>query len=220
MDSIWYCEKTDMFSLLCPHKLKRFRHHHPYIHYKKKDFIYNENDNASQIYLVAKGKVRIGYYKNDGSLVTKAILSKGEVFGEKAFLGIEKRNEFAQSIDAYTKICAVNTETMHCLLRENKAFSITFYKFLGTRFKKLERRLELLLFKDAKTRLLEFLKELKDDYGHYCPNTGLLIIKHPYTQKDIANLIATSRPTLNIMMNELKGNQIIHFSRNQIIFKN
>ncbi|WP_418511960.1 helix-turn-helix domain-containing protein [Corallibacter sp.] len=46
------------------------------------------------------------------------------------------------------------------------------------------------------------------------------MIKHPYTQKDIASLIGTSRPTLNILMNELKDAHIIDFNRKEIrIFK-
>lgn len=220
MESIWYCEKTDLFSLLCPHKLKRFKQNHPFLGFKKKDFIYSENDNAEKVYLIAKGKVKIGYHEKDGTEITRAILCKGELFGEKAFLGIEKRNEFAQSIDNTTSICCVDITTMHSLMRDNKTLSLKVYKLIGTRFKKLERRIQLLLFKDTKTRLLEFLNELKEDYGYCCKETGMLIIKHPYTQKDIATLIATSRPTLNILMNELKGREIIQFSRNQIVFKN
>ena len=90
------------------------------------------------------------------------------------------------------------------------------YKFISFRIQKLERRLQLLLFKDAKTRLLDFLDELCDDYGVGCEETGGMKIKHPYTQKDIANLIGTSRPTLNLIMNELKEDGIIDFNRKEI----
>ncbi len=220
MESIWYCEKTDMFSLLCPHKLKKFNQNHAFTVYQKKDFIYFEEDSAKQVYLIANGKVKIGYYEKDGTEIIKAILNKGELFGEKAFLGIDKRNEFAQCIDKTTEICPLDIDTMHNLMRNNKNLSVKVYKFLGMRFKKLERRLQLLLFKDTKTRLVEFLKELREDYGYSCPNTGMIIVKHPYTQKDIANLIATSRPTLNILINELQESEILQFSRNQIVFKN
>ena len=93
---------------------------------------------------------------------------------------------------------------------------IKIYKFIGIRIKKLERRLQLLLFKDSKTRLVEFLEELCTDYGYDCNQTGDHIINHPYTQKDIASLIGISRPTLNILMNELKEESVIDFNRKQI----
>ncbi|GAB4162804.1 MAG: Crp/Fnr family transcriptional regulator [Winogradskyella sp.] len=216
MNSIWILEDVNLFNLLCPHKFKKYKACHDFDTYKKSDYIYFEDDAANKVYLVEKGKVKIGYYNKDGTEVVKAILRKGELFGEKAILGEEKRDEFAQSLDNNTSICPVAVDTMHDLMRDNKTFSLKIYKFIGFKFKKLERRLQLLLFKDSKTRLLEFLNELCTDYGHDCKNTGDYIINHPYTQKDMASLIGISRPTLNILMNELKEAHVIDFNRRQI----
>jgi CRP-like cAMP-binding protein len=105
---------------------------------------------------------------------------------------------------------------MQDLMRDNKTFSLKIYKFLGWRFKKMERRLELLLFKDTTTRVKEFIKELEDEYGYCCPDTGDIIIPHPYTQKDIASMIGTSRPTLNSILNELKSGSFLDFNRKEI----
>ncbi|WP_316930891.1 Crp/Fnr family transcriptional regulator [Lacinutrix jangbogonensis] len=163
-----------------------------------------------------KGKVKVGYYSEAGEEVVKAILSKGQLFGEKAILGETKRDEFAQSIDNETSICPIGVDTMHELMRDNQTFSFKVYKFIGFKFKKLERRLQLLMFKDTKTRLLEFLDELCTEYGYDCEKTGDHVIKHPYTQKDIASLIGTSRPTLNILINELKEEKVLDFNRNEI----
>jgi len=205
-----------LFKVLCPHKFKTYKVDHEFDAYRKKDYIYFEDDSANKVYLIEKGKVKIGYYSEEGDEIVKAILTRGQLFGEKAILGEEKRNEFAQSIDNTTSICPIGVETMHDLMRDNQTFSFKVYKFIGIKFKKLERRLQLLLFKDTKTRLLEFLNELCEDYAYDCPETGDHVIKHPYTQKDIASLIGTSRPTLNILLNELKEEQILNFSRKEI----
>lgn len=220
MNSIWIFEDVNLFNLLCPHKFKKYKACHTFDAYKKSDYIYFEEDAANKVFLIENGKVKIGYYNEDGTEVVKAILNKGELFGEKAILGEERRDEFAQSIDNNTSICPVGVTTMHELMRDNKTFSLRIYKFIGFKFKKLERRLQLLLFKDSKTRLLEFLEELCSDYGYNCDKTGDNIVHHPYTQKDMASLIGISRPTLNILMNELKEASIIDFNRKQIrIFK-
>ncbi|MTE27796.1 Crp/Fnr family transcriptional regulator [Winogradskyella ouciana] len=216
MQSIWFFDDVNLFKVLCPHKFKKYKDCHDFNSYRKSDYIYFEEDNANKIYLIEKGKVKIGYYKEDGSEVIKAILGKGELFGEKAILGEQKRDEFAQSIDNKTSICPVGVNTMHQLMRDNQTFSFKVYKFIGFKFKKLERRLQLLMFKDTKTRLVEFINELCADYGYDCEKTGNKIIKHPYTQKDIASLIGTSRPTLNILMNELKNHNHIDFNRKEI----
>lgn len=220
MNNLWYFEDVNLFNKLCPHKFKAYKKAHSFNHYKKQDYIYFEDDSASKVYLIEKGKVKIGYYSEDGEEVIKAILTRGELFGEKAILGANKRNEFAQSIDNATTICPITVDTMHDLMRNNKKFSLNIYKLIGLKFKKLERRLQLLLFKDSKTRLMEFLDELCEEFGYDCSKTGDHIIHHPYTQKDIASLIGVSRPTLNILMNELKDDKVIDFNRKQIrIFK-
>jgi CRP-like cAMP-binding protein len=108
---------------------------------------------------------------------------------------------------------------MRNLMRDNLTFSFKVCKIIGFRIKKLERRLKLIMFKDAETRVLEFLKELADEYGYCCSYTGETVIRHPYTQKDIANLIGTSRPTFNSIMNKLKELGQIDFRRNEIRLK-
>ena len=216
MNSIWVFEEVNLFNLLCPHKFKTYKACHNFDAYKKTDYIYFEEDAANKVYLIEKGKVKIGYYNEDGSEVVKSILSKGDLFGEKAILGEEKRDEFAQSLDNNTSICPVSVDTMHNLIRDNKTFGLRIYKFIGYKFRKLERRLQLLLFKDTKTRLVEFLDELCTDYGYNCEKTGDHVVKHPYTQKDIASLIGTSRPTINILLNELKEENYLEFNRNEI----
>jgi len=219
MSKIWFLEDINIFNALCPHKTRRYRKLHSLVSYKKSEFIYLEEDKANMVYLIEKGKVKLGYYANDGKEVIRAILTKGELFGEKAILGEESRSEFAQVLDSGTKICPVGVEQMQDLMRKNATFSLKVYKFLGMRFKKLERRLDLLLFKDVETRVKELMNELAEDYGYCCPNTGDTVIKHPYTQKDMASLIGTSRPTLNTILNELKAINFLDFTRNEIRIK-
>ncbi|KJD34648.1 transcriptional regulator [Tamlana nanhaiensis] len=221
MNTLWFFEDVNLFKILCPHKFKEYKTEHAFNAYNKEDYIYFAEDSSNKVFLIEKGKVKIGYYNEDGTEVIKAILSKGELFGEKAILGEYKRDEFAQSIENTTSICPISVDTMHDLMRKNETFSFRVYKFIGFKFQKLERRLKLLMYKDSKTRLLEFLEELCHEYGYDCKHTGDRIIHHPYTQKDIASLIGTSRPTLNTLLNELKEQNIIAFSRKQIrLYKN
>lgn len=217
MSIYWEFEGVNLFKLLCPHKFKEYKSCHEVKAYSKNDFIYFEEDNANKIYLIENGKVKLGYYTDDGDEIIKAILGKGELFGEKAILGQDKHNEFAQSMDASTNLCVVSQNTLMDLMQDNISVSFKIFKFIGLRLKRIERRLEILLFKDTKTRLVEFLNDLKEDF-EVVELDGNTVVKHPYTQNDIAKLIGTSRPTLNILINELKSENIIDFQRKKIIF--
>lgn len=216
-NNIWFFDNVNLFGMLCPHKFKAYKNAHTFNNYKKQEYIYFEEDSANKVFLIEKGKVKIGYYTENGDEIVKSILSKGELFGEKAILGEEKRTEFAKSADNNTSICPVDVDTMHDLMRDNRPFSFKIYKLIGFRIKRLERHLEILLFKDTKSRLIEFINELIVDYKEGVSEEYPVTINHPYTQKEIACLIGTSRPTISILLNELKEEKIIDFNQKQII---
>jgi CRP-like cAMP-binding protein len=219
MKALWFFENVNLFNFLCPHKYKEFANEHSFLDYNKGDYIYMEEDKSDKIYLINTGKIKIGYITDDGDEIILAILYRGEIFGEKAIFDNDERNEFAQAIENGTSICSVTQEVMSELLKNNDDFNVSIFKFIGYRFKKLERRIQLLLFKDTKTRLKEFIKELSNDFGFENPISKDIIIKHPYSQKEIATLIGTSRPTLNGMLNELQLENYIEFERKQIVLK-
>ncbi len=219
MKEVWYLECVNLFKIICPHQYKDYKETHTFDTYKKKDYVYFDKDTSQTIYLINSGKVKLGYYTEEGNEVVKAILSKGEVFGEKAFLGEGKRNEFAQSIDNTTVICPIPVNTLQNMMKNNTSFTLSFYKLISFRIKKLERRLEILLFKDIRKRTIEFIKELKEEFGTSLLN-GDTLIKHPYSQKEIATLIGASRPSLNIVINNLRDEGYLSFNGKEIIIKN
>ena len=64
---------------------------------------------------------------------------------------------------------------MHDLMRDNQTFSFKVYKFIGFKFKKLERRLQLLMFKDTN------LKEISYNYNFDSPsNFSLFVIFYSF----------------------------------------
>ena len=75
---------------------------------------------------------------------------------------------------------------------------------------------ELILDTQYKDKTYNTVEELCEDHGYNCEVTGDRVITHPYTQKDIATLIGTSRPTLNSILNELKEEKILSYSRKEI----
>jgi CRP-like cAMP-binding protein len=84
---MWYLENINLFDIICPHRFKEFKQTHTFKEYKKGEFIYLHHDQSTRLYLIAKGKVKLMQYTNEGDEVLKAILSRGEVFGEMALIG-------------------------------------------------------------------------------------------------------------------------------------
>lgn len=218
MSAYWYIENVDMYSLLCPHKFAEYSKTHEFRGFGKDDVIYWEEDNASSIYLIAEGKVKIVVYSENGDERIKAILGKGELFGEMALFGAEKRRECAVAMDNNTVLCPMSAQTMNNLMRDYKDFALGIRKLIGWKLQKIERRMEILLFKDAETRLREFIKDLVRETGQ--KRGEMVLIKHIYTQQNIADLIGITRPTLNQLFNDLRAQGALDFKRGEIRIKN
>src|SRR3954466_8485020 len=121
--ALWYFESVNLYHILCPHKVKMMPERHHFQHYKRDQFIYFQDEPATSIYMIAEGRVRIGHYLEDGKEVVKSILTTGEIFGELALAGEEKRADFAQAMDDKTKVCPLGIEDLKNLMFENRELS-------------------------------------------------------------------------------------------------
>ncbi len=215
---VWYFEDVNMYKVFCPHLFREYEDKHDFKNFKKDEFIYFKDDPSNNIYMVAEGKVKIAYYTDGGKEVVKSILSKGEIFGEMALMGEEKRNDFARSIEQQTLLCPLNIEVMHDLMYKNRSLSFKIYKLIGFRFRKMERKIEGLINKDVKTRLVDFILDMANEYGQKVGDETL--IRHAFTQKDIADLIGASRQTVTTLLNDFKEANLIYFDRKRILVRN
>jgi len=214
--ALWYFESVNLYRILCPHKVKRMSESHQFITYKRDQFIYMTDETATHIYMIVSGRVRVGHYLENGEVVITAILTQGEIFGELAMAGEDKRRDFAQAMEAAT-ICPLTTSQLKELMYDNKELSFKILKLIGLRIMKLERKLELLVFKDARTRIVEFLKDTAAWKGVKVGFETMIPTK--LTHKDIASLTGTSRQTVTTILNDMKEKNMINFNRKQILIR-
>ncbi len=215
--SIWYFEKVDLYELLCPHKVPHMAETHKFDHYQKGDYIYFTDDASSHIYMISDGRVKIASQTADGKEIVKAILTKGEIFGEMALAGEERRSDYAVALDPKTIVCPMTIQDMQQLMKENTPLNLKIFKLMGLRLRKVERKIESLVFKDARTRVIEFIKDLAMEKGQ---KVGFeTMVKSHFTHKDIASLTGTSRQTVTTILNELRENNILTFDRRRILIR-
>ncbi|HTE28974.1 MAG TPA: Crp/Fnr family transcriptional regulator, partial [Chryseolinea sp.] len=114
-------------------------------------------------------------------------------------------------------ICPLTTSQLKELMYDNKELSFKILKLIGLRIMKLERKLELLVFKDARTRIVEFLKDTAAWKGVKVGFETMIPTK--LTHKDIASLTGTSRQTVTTILNDMKEKNMINFNRKQILIR-
>lgn len=184
--------------------------------FKKGDYVYLPEEHADRIYFLSEGRIKIGNYADSGKEITKAILNPGEVFGELSLIGEEKRRDFAIAMED-TTACVMTAENMKGMMREHSGLSLFMMKILGSRVLEMEQRLESLIFKDSRTRIVEFLKNLADKKGQ---RVGYeMLVRKFMTHQEIANLTATSRQTVTTVLNELRTKNILTFNRRRLLIR-
>lgn len=212
--ALWFLENIDVTSIFCP--TKNANHAHFKQLFKKGEYVYLQNEHADKIYFLTTGKIKIGTYSEDGKEITKTILGAGEVFGELSILGENKRRDFAIAMEN-TETCLVSVTEMNSLMREHSGLETFIMKIIGSRLLKMEKRLEALVFKDSRTRVIDFLKEMAIEKGR---KVGFETeVRGFLTHQEIANLTATSRQTVTTILNELKKENIISFNRRRLLIR-
>lgn len=214
---LWYLEQMNLFKNLTEQEMKKIDEQSVMHAADKNQFIYFPEEPSKVIYFLKRGRVKIGSYSEDGKEILKTILYPGEVFGEMGIIGESKRKDFAIAIDKDTRLCTLSVEGMKGIMNSNPALSLGVTTLIGEKLRKMELKLESVIFKDARTRIIDLIKEMGKDYGQRVGEETL--IKHNLTHQDIANLTATSRQTVTIVLNELKEMNLIYMERNRFLVR-
>jgi CRP/FNR family transcriptional regulator, cyclic AMP receptor protein len=215
--SLWFLENIDVTGIFCPQKLGRGDiEQHVHKHFKKGEFIYLPEEHADKIYFLTEGQVKIGTYGDASREITKAILGPGEVFGELSLIGEDKRRDFAYAMED-TVACVMSVQDMKSMMRNHSALGLFLMKIMGSRMLEMEQRLESLIFKDSRTRIIAFVHELGQKKGQ---RVGYeTVVRKFITHQEIANLTATSRQTVTTVLNELRNDNLIAFNRKRLLIR-
>jgi CRP/FNR family cyclic AMP-dependent transcriptional regulator len=183
---------------------------------KKGNYIYLPEEVSNKIYFILNGKVKIGTFRDNEKEIVTAILQTGDVFSEMSILGEKIRKDFAISTTDCTLVAFTKSE-LNVLMKNHSALSILMMRIMNERVIEMEDRLESLIFKDSRTRILEFLISRIEKSGQRIGYEWVL--RNFITHQDIASLTSTSRQTVTMILNDLRNNNIIQFDRKRLLVR-
>lgn len=186
--------------------------------HKKNEYIFKTGHPSNEVCFVVGGRVKIGKHATNGKECIKRIVNEGEYFGELGVLDrrdSEPRNNFAQVMEHDTIVCTMSYDHFRKVINEHKILLDRVTSNIIAQQRRIDSRLESIMFKDARTRLIEFIKELADDIG--MPVGHEMLIKHRLTHQEIANITAISRQKVTTLLNELKNEGLIHLERKSLL---
>ena len=213
----WYLRDHKLFWTLSMSQIKQLCIITGFKKANKGDVIYFSSSDLPRIYLLKKGNIKIVSVDEDGNETIKDIIQKGDLFGELELDSDKNSNEYAKALTDEIIICSFLLSDFENLLLEHPSLALSYTKFVGLKMKRIKNNYANLISKDAKTRLLTFLKEWAERDGKTIDNR--IVIENYLTQNDIAQIICTSRQTATQLLNELEEKGILYYSRKEIIIE-
>ena len=212
-----FLSQFPLFSVLTEEELSYLVNYTKSESYEKFSQVYLEGDVSDTMYFLTKGIIKIGTHSIDGREVIKAILHPHAMFGELGVVGESNRQSFAFSMNEPVECLALKISDFRKLMELNHQLCFNVIEMIGKRLRLAEGKLESLIFKDARARIIDFLKDSVAQRGKQIGYEMLL--KHSLTQQDIANITGTSRQTVTSVLNDLRKSDLIYFNRRSILIR-
>jgi CRP/FNR family transcriptional regulator, cyclic AMP receptor protein len=172
----------------------------------------------TKIHFLVKGKVKITDNSAAESELIKDILVEPDTFGDLSLEGQLNKYEAAEALTANTIIVSFHVADFKRILEENPVMALGFVRKVNTKLQRLENRHAELIFLDTKDRLIRFIKNWARTDGNRMGDK--IILNNYLTHSDIAGFIATSRQSVNMLLNELRTSGMLCYNRKHIELNN
>lgn len=172
----------------------------------------------TKIHFLVKGKVKITDNSAAESELIKDILVEPDIFGDLSLEGQLNRYEGAEALTANTIIVSFQVQDFKRILEDNPIMSLSYVRNVNAKLQRLENRHAELVFLDTKDRLIRFIKNWARTDGNRMGDK--IILNNYLTHSDIAGFIATSRQSVNMLLNELRTSGMLCYNRKHIELNN
>lgn len=172
----------------------------------------------TRVHFLVKGKVKITDNGAAESELIKDILVEPDIFGDLSLEGQLNRFESAEALTANTVIVSFHITDFKRILEDNPIMALNYVRNVNAKLQKLEHRHSDLVFLDTKDRLIRFIKNWARTDGNRMGDK--IILNNYLTHSDIAGFIATSRQSVNMLLNELRSAGMLCYNRKHIELNN
>jgi len=184
---------------------------------EKGSLVFLQDEPLENVYFIYDGKVKI--YKTDlnGKEQIVSILKKGDMFPHVGFFRKGGYPAFSEILENAILV-VVPISQFEKVLIENPELSIKMFKVLGEKIVDLQDRLESQILHNTYQQIIKLLIRLGKEHGQKLEN-GRILLKGEFTNRDLANMIGTTRETVSRTLTKLKKDHHIETdSEHDLIF--
>lgn len=175
--------------------------------WKKGSHVFLQDEPLENVYFIYDGKIKI--YKTDiaGKEQIVNFLKGGEMFPHIGFFRKGGYPAFSEVIEDATLV-VVPISKFENVLIENPELSIKVFKVLGEKIVDLQERLESQILNNTHEQIIKLLVRLGRSHGETLQN-GSIMLQAGFTNKDLANMIGTTRETVSRTLTKMKKEELL-----------
>ena len=181
--------------------------------FSKKVLSSQEVNANKKLYVILKGRVKCFHYDpNKDKKCTIYLLTEGDIFDILTFLDGESHSIDRECIEDVT-LLSIPIDKARDWIKEYPAFSISLLPYISERMRKMEETIADFSIFSTLERLVKLL------VNNITKENGENSLIKDLTDKEIAELIGTTRSVVNRHLQDLKKQGLIASDRKNIIIK-
>lgn len=169
--------------------------------FKKGEMIYQAGDEASSLYIVNQGKIKIYRLADTGKDILLRILNQGDFMGELALFAQSTHDDYAEAMKD-TQVCIINRSDLQQFLMKYPTISLKILSEFSNRLQQSEQQTTRFATEKVETRIALFLAECSEQENS-------LQFSLPISKKDIASYLGTTPETISRKLAEFEQKKLI-----------
>jgi CRP/FNR family transcriptional regulator, cyclic AMP receptor protein len=214
LDDFWHLHNFDWLRELSSAETAQLQKRSVCREYARGEMVFTPSSHPQSVYLLERGLVRIFRVSPSGSQTTFGYVNAGEIFGELAAFLDRPRESFAQAVQC-SIVWRIAREALRKVIAAHPAIVAEVTKQVGTRLKRIESRVENLIFRDVRSRVACILLELAETFGR--ADSRGVTIDLPLSQEELATLVGATRQSVNATLRELRQEGFVARDRQRFV---
>ncbi len=182
--------------------------------YTKHDFIVREGDPGSTFFFLVTGSVSVCRIMPDGREMILAILKEGDFFGEMAMFDSSLRSASIKTLTD-VEVGAIRYTDFLVLLDDNPRIGRSLAIALSERLRAANALIAATTSQDIRARLASLLLNLSSQFGEPVDSGTRITLR--LTNQEMANMIATTRETVNRTLNRFWDEKLVDMRTAHVI---
>lgn len=212
-----FFERIPLFNILTEAEREQLKEKVTERTYEKHSYVFMEGHRCEAIFFIRSGTVKVIKVDEAGNEQGICLLKSGNMFPHVGFFDEALYPATAEVVEKST-LFVFKINDFEQFLIENPKASVKVIKMMSKKLIELQQRLQEVISGDVYERVSNLLLRFANEYGEKRDNG--IFISLPITNKELANMIGTSRESISRTLNYYKKLGYIEFQKDGMLIHN